>query len=137
MRAKEYLKQAFRLYDLIQANKDELKELEALSFSIPGTDYTKDRVQSSPRNDASYTNIIAKIDELERVIKADINAMLTLKFEIREVINNVRDNEERLVLKYRYLNFLSWEEIAIKMNISLRTVFRIHGSALNHVVIPE
>ena len=34
------------------------------------------------------------------------------------------------VLKYRYLEHLQWEEIAVKMNYSYRGVTKIHGKAL-------
>lgn len=137
MNAKQYLRQAYRLDELIQCNQRELDELRILAVSLPGTDYSKERVQSTPCGDASYTNIIAKIDELERVIKADIDSMLKLKIEIRKVVDKVRDNEEKLVLKLRYLNFNTWDEICSEMKLSMRTVLRIHIRALNNVIIPE
>ena len=135
MKAKEYLRQAYRLYDLIQSNKEELKQLKQLSVSLPGTDYSKERVQTSNSTDARYTEIIAKIDELERVIRQEIDDILTLKFEIRSVINSVADNSEKLVLKYRYLNFFTWDKICYKMGISLKTVHRIHNNALKNVKV--
>lgn len=135
MKAKEYLRQAYRLHDLIQSNKEELKNLKELSISLPGTDYSKERVQTSNSADARYTEIIAKIDELERVIQQEIDDMLALKLEIRNVINSVKDNSEKLVLKYRYLNFFTWDNICYRMNISLKTVHRIHNNALKNVKV--
>lgn len=137
MEAKEYLKQAYRLHDLIESNEAELKELQLLSVNIPGTDYTKDRVKSTPSTDASYTNIVIKIVDLEKVIKADIEKLLSLKREIWEVIDAVQDNEHKLILRYRYLNFLRWDEISSKMGFSYRTVFRIHEDALKHIKVPK
>jgi DNA-directed RNA polymerase specialized sigma subunit len=135
LKAKEYLRQAYRLHDLIQSNKEELKNLKELSISLPGTDYSKERVQTSNSADARYTEIIAKIDELERVIQQEIDDMLALKLEIRNVINSVKDNSEKLVLKYRYLNFFTWDNICYRMNISLKTVHRIHNNALKNVKV--
>lgn len=137
MRTKEYLKQAYRLNELIQCSKNELNELHELSTSLPGTDYSKDRVQTSLSGDAGYTNIVAKIDELEKIIKADIDKLLSLKLEIRSVIDSVQDNEERLLLKLRYLNFMTWDNVCNEMNVSMRTAHRIHNSALRHVIIPQ
>ena len=137
MVAKDYLRQAYRLDELIKCNQAELDELRILAVSLPGTDYSKERVQSTPSGDASYTNIIAKIDELERVIRADIDELLKLKIEIRKVVDEVRDNEERLVLKLRYLNFNTWDEICSETKLSMRTVLRIHIKALNNVKVPE
>ena len=133
MSAKQYLRQAYRLNELIQSNQRELDELHDLSTNLPGTDYSKDKVQTSNSNDASYTQIVAKIIELEKVIKEDIEKMLSLKLEIRTVINEVNDNEEKLLLKYRYLSFMSWEEICDEMNVSMRTAHRIHSLALQKV----
>lgn len=136
MHAKQYLKQAYRLNELIQCNKQELADLRLLSDNISGIDYSKDRVQISPTNEAGFTKIVAKIVELEKAINDDIEKMLSLKLEIRTTINKVQDNDEKLLLKHRYLNFLSWEDICDEMNISIRTAFRIHSNALNHVQVP-
>lgn len=137
LKAKDYLKQAYRLDDLIQNNQQELKELQELSTSIPATDYSKDRVQTSHSGEASYTKIIEKIIELEDVIRTDIQKLLSLKLEIRNVINDVQDNEEKLLLKCRYLNFMTWDEICDEINVSTKTAHRIHGRALQNVKVPE
>ena len=137
MQAKQYLKQIYRLNELIQCNKQELNDLRLLSDSIPGIDYSKDRVQTSPSGDAGFTNIIAKIIELENAISTDIEKMLSLKLEVRTVINEVQNNEEKLLLKLRYLNFLHWEDICDEMNVSMRTAHRIHAAALANVKVPE
>ena len=137
MQAKEYLNQAYRLNELIESNEQEIADLNLLKDSLPGTDYSKERVQSSSASDAGFTRIVDKIDELERAIIADTERMLSLKLEIRETINAVFDNEHKLVLKYRYLNFMSWGDICDKMNVSMRTAHRIHSDALADVKVPE
>lgn len=39
-----------------------------------------------------------------------------------------------LVLRYRYIDFLKWEDIAEKMEYySLKSVYRIHSAALDSV----
>lgn len=137
MCTKQYLKRAYRLNELIQSNQQELDELHELSTSLPGIDYSKDKIQTSGSNDAGYAKIVEKIIELEKAIKSDIEKLLSLKLEIRTVINAVEDNEEKLLLKHRYLNFMSWDEICYEMNVSMRTAHRIHSSALQNVVVPE
>lgn len=137
MNAKQYLKQAYRLNELIHSNKQELADLRLLSDSISGMDYSKDRVQTSTSSDAGFTNIVAKIVELEKVINIDTERMLSLKLEIRESINAVQDNDEKLLLKYRYLNFMSWEDVCSFMKVSMRTAHRIHAAALSNVVVPR
>ena len=136
MQVKAYLKQAYRLNELIQSDQQELEDLRLLASSVPGIDYSKDKVQSSPSGDAGFTNIVMRIVELEAAINKDIDRLLALKLEIRETINAVQDNEERLLLKYRYLNFMSWDDICSMMCISVRTAHRIHSSAIANVKIP-
>ena len=45
--------------------------------------------------------------------------------------------DEQLVLRYRYLDDCTWEEISRMLNVSLRTVHRIHGSALQNFSVPD
>lgn len=137
MQAKDYLKQAYRLNELIQCNKLELTNLRYLSDDIPGVDYSKDRVQTSPSCEARFVKTVHKIIDLENAIYADIEKLLSLKLEIRTVINAVKDNEERLLLKHRYLNFMQWDDICVVMNVSMRTAHRIHTAALANVKVPD
>ena len=57
---------------------------------------------------------------------------MCLKDAINVAIDSLASREEQLVLRYRYLDNCSWEEISQMLNVSLRTVHRIHGSALQH-----
>ena len=47
------------------------------------------------------------------------------------------DTDERLVLRYRYIQGLTWEQIGLEMNADERTIRRWHGNALLHITIPE
>ena len=137
MDAKEYLSQAYRLNDLIKSNEQEIADLNELKCSLGGIDYSKDRVQTSSSGDAGFTKIVAKITDLERIIREDTERMLTLKLNIRESINAVPDNEQRLALKLRYLNFMSWDEVAEQMGVAQRTAIRIHDIGITFVKVPK
>lgn len=132
MNVKQYLNQLYRLDEFIESNQEELERLKEVAVSIKAMNTDKDVVQeSSTSTDAKYVDIIAKIDELERLINEELNRFFTLKMEIRTFINGVKDADERLLLKYKYINFYTWNEIHVKMNMSIRNVHRIHKSALN------
>lgn len=60
-----------------------------------------------------------------------------LRSEINAAIESMENPEERLLLKYRYLKNESWEDISYELNVSYRTVHRIHASSLNNFVVPE
>lgn len=138
MNAKQYLKQAYRLNEMIKSNQEELSALRESASSIAGIDYSKDKVQSSKSSgDAGFVNVVAKIVELEDSINADIAKCISLKNEIRTVINNVQDADEKLLLRLRYINFKTWDEICEELYVSLRTVHRVHAAALEHVNVPK
>ena len=137
MKAQEYLKKAHKLYELIESLKDELAELRVLADSIASPVLSDMPKAPSRSAEPPYVRYVTKIVELEDKITAEIENYLATKDEIRNVINDVPDNEERLLLRYRYINFLEWEDIAERMHVTTRTAHRIHGAALLRVKIPE
>lgn len=137
MNAKEYLQQAYRLNELINSNLVELQQLRDFSTSIAPVDVSKERVQGGIDSHDKIGSIVAKIADLDNVINNDIDKLVDLKQEIRTAINNVENDDERLLLRYRYINFYGWDEIRKKLCMSMRTVHRVHSSALQNIVIPE
>lgn len=134
MNAKQFLKQAYKLNEVIKSDKQELESLRCLAESI-SNDISQERVQTSVTND-KITNIIANIVDLENEIYKEIEQLVQLKKEIRDVINSVENVNEKLLLKYRYLMFLQWEEICEEMSYSPRQIHRIHDSALENIKVP-
>ena len=39
----------------------------------------------------------------------------------------------QIVLEHRYLCYHSWEEIAVELNMNIRSVYRLHSEALQEV----
>lgn len=138
MTAKEYLKQAYLLDKQIQVEVKELEQLRNMRGAIQGCSYGE-KVGSNPnRNtEAPFIKTIEKIWEYEQKIDAKIDKMVDLRSEINASIEKMENPEERLLLKYRYLKNESWEDIAYELNVSYRTVHRIHASALNNFIVPE
>ena len=73
--------------------------------------------------------------ELENTIDEEIDRLVDLKVEIRSVINEVSDCDQQMILRYRYIHFCSWEDIANQMGYGLRWVHTLHGKALNAVEV--
>ena len=137
METKQYLRKAYRLHELIESEKAELDALKDLAHSVSSSNVSDMPKSPSKDNSAPYEKCVLKMVDLEAKIKKEIQEYILLAEEIREVINNVEDNEERLLLRHRYLHFLEWEEIEEKMHLSKRSVHRIHSSALQNVKVPE
>ena len=134
MNAEQFLKQAYKLNEQIKCDKEELESLRSLAESVSG-DMTQERVQTSTVGD-KIVNIIAKIVDLENEINEEIEQLIELKKNIRDVINQVENVNEKLVLKYRYLLFFQWDKICDKLNYSRRQIRRIHDSALENIKVP-
>lgn len=138
MTAKQYLKQGYRLKELIQTHRDELAQLRSMLGSVQGVSYDKVGGCATKWNgDTAEYNLVIKCVDLEAQIQQEINSMVALMQEIHNTIEGVHNNDERLVLRCKYILFLSWEETAQRMNYSDTQVRRLHGSALLSVVVPD
>jgi len=80
---------------------------------------------------------LEKIDEIQRDVEKKVAYLVRLKEEINAAIDMLASRDEQLLLRYRYLDDFTWEEIARMLNVSLRTVHRIHGSALQNLIVPD
>lgn len=135
MTAKQYLRQAYRLNELINSDIQELEQLKALSRSISSPNLSG-MPSGSRKQEAPFANAVMKIVDLEKVIDAEIDRFVDLKKEIRTVISTAEDNSQQLCLKLRYLQFLKWESVATEMDLSLKQVHRIHNEALQAIKLP-
>lgn len=136
MTAKEYLRRAYRLDQQIDSHVAELEHLRELSSRIQSSKFGE-RVSGTRGTEASYTRIIDKITDMQQRINAEIDTLVDLKAELNIAIELVSDVDERLLLRYRYINNTSWDDIAKALNVSSRTVHRIHASALQNFVVPQ
>jgi len=132
MKAKEYLRKLQRLDTVINQKLNELSGLKAMLTSVGSTDYSKERVQTSLSGDASFVKIINKISTLEEEINAEIDRFVDEKHRIINQIQQLKKSDEIFVLHKRYVEFLTFEKIAVEMNYSIRNIYFIHGRALQH-----
>lgn len=137
MTAKQYLKQGYRLNEMIKSDLEELEQLRQFSTSISSSNLSGDTVSGSRPQEARFVNAVNKIVDLEVKINIEIDNYVDLKDTIRESINQLTNNDEKLLLRYRYINFFAWEDICKKLNVSMRTVHRFHASALQNIRVPE
>lgn len=117
----------------IRAKKETAAALYELATSVPGIDTTTLKVQTSSR---SENEIINKYLDLERELKKDIAAVLEKKEVVYKKLQAL-DGLEKDIMQLRYIGGLSWDEIADKINVSSRHVYRIHDKALEklkHVI---
>ena len=137
MTAKEYLNQARHLDALINCRLREIDYWRDLSSSVAGMKF--DGMPHSPNHptEAPFVRCLEKIDEIQRDVEDKVAYLVRLKEEINTAIDMLASRDEQLLLRYRYLDDFTWEEIARMLNVSLRTVHRIHGSALQNFIVPD
>lgn len=136
--AKDYLKRAYLLDKQINVEIQEMELMKTMRGQVQGMFYGE-RIGTNPNRDieAPFIKTIEKIWEREQRINEKIDKLVDLKTEIDAAIDQMKNAEERLLLKYRYLKNESWEDIAMDLNVSYRTVHRIHASALRNFVVLE
>lgn len=136
MTTKEYLSQVYHLERKIKQLKLRSEEFERLSYSVPGPSYGE-RIGSNPnRNlEAPFVKWLMKKDEVDRKIQSLEEEVASLKATILAAIDELENEDYKNILIMRYLDILTWEEIAEKMYYSLATIKRWHNRALDMLKI--
>lgn len=129
---KRYLMKYKRLSLEIDREIDELAHWEAVATKVtptysdlPKGTSTEDRLQTTAE----------KIIELSAQISRDIARLVNIRETIEDAIRNVQNENHRVLLQYRYIDGLTWEQIADQMHYDRSHVCRLHGKALEEIVI--
>ena len=133
MTAKEFLRRARsvdRRVDEAQERVDRLRaRLEAGRMSS---------VTGMPRGGAKdWTETADRLIELERVVNARTRELVRLKLAAIDVIRSVEEPRLAEVLELYYIDGLTWEQVAQRMDITPRWAQSLHGQALTRVRVPE
>lgn len=134
MTAKEYLQQVKKLDSQIKNKK---LEKEAIWNSMKGCSAIsyepKIGTSGTINNKSPQEKYYPLLERYEKEIEVDIERLVKLKKEIIDVIDQLENGDEVNLLYMRYIQFLKWDDIAKKMNLSYQHVHRIHARALENV----
>lgn len=75
---------------------------------------------------------VEKIWELERKLSAKLSDMVEQRQAIERAIESL-PNKQKQLMRYRYIDGMKWENVAVEMNMEYRWVLRIHGRALQEI----
>ena len=133
MTAKEFLRQA----RTVDRRIDEATErVERLRAKLEAGRMSS--IIGMPRGGASdWTATADRLIELEKDVNARIRDMCRLKRLAMEAIDRVEEARLREVLELYYIDCLTWGQVAQKMGMNLRWVYRLHGRALIRVQVPD
>lgn len=128
MTAKEYLSQARYLDARINTK---IKQLEALNTLATSATSVLTGMPHSPNKATSkMADIVDKIVDLQAEINRDIDALVDLKGEMRSKLEMVPAEDYKAILEMRYLCFMSWEQIASNLGLSVPYTYKLHDRAL-------
>lgn len=131
MTSKEYLNQAYHINSRIECKLQQVESLRNLATRV--TSVFIDMPHCTTTDNCKLEKTITKIIDLENEIDADIDKLVDLKKEISNVINSVENEEYRIILEMRYLNFKTWEEIAVALHYTVRWIYKLHSKALQKI----
>ncbi len=109
-----------------EAQLDEVRQSK-LSLGI-----VNDGMPHSSGGAVDLSGYMAKVDELERDIVQIRYHRICEFHKIQTLIEQMEDEQEKLLLTYRYLRDYNFDRIAEEMGYTYRHVIRIHGRALEN-----
>lgn len=127
MTAKEYLSQYRKLkFDAMRYEAD-YRELMSL-LDIASVDYTAIKVQT-PHTD-HMADIIAEANGRLEALKTILTRVYRMREDILRLIDILPEGRYKCVMTERYINGMTFDEIADTIGRTRRTAERIHGEAL-------
>lgn len=128
MTAREFLRQSLKVKCKLDCKLEQVQELKDLANRITpvfnGTPTVSNKCLSK------LESAIVNLQEQSEILGEDVVKYLQVRSEIADTITAVIDEDERLILEYRYLTFRKWRQIAAEMNVSLQRVYQLHDQAL-------
>lgn len=112
--------------------RKQLQREELKSCLLPnGIQYDLDKVQTSPKDKVS--EIMARVDELDRQIEELMQKKALLVIEIGEAIEQLPDGNEKTVLTGFYIGRMPMEKVAALIDYSLRRAYYFRKQGAIHL----
>lgn len=86
---------------------------------------------------ADWTETADRLIELERVVNARTRELVRWKLAAIDAIRAIEEPRLAEVLELYYIDGFTWEQVAQRMDLDKRWVFRLHGKALQKIEVPE
>lgn len=126
MQIKDYLNSIKFCEDEIQSFVQQKEQLRC-SIELKTTNFNENKVQESSK---IYDDKYIKYIEVCEILNKKIDDLIALKLKISNEIDLLDKGDERIVLRKKYINLMTFEQIAVDIDYDIRSVHRIHGNAL-------
>ncbi len=110
--------------------EDELLALR-LSKRYPSSAITG--MPSGGSGGKDLSGYVAAVDELEGKIQNNRYQLIKTYTEISDVICALEDETQQRIMRLRYLQCMSWDEIAFKTGYATSWIYKLHGWALQYI----
>ena len=130
MTAKEYLQQ----YRSIQREIEDIDRRMAqirLKYAAPSAINYSD-MPKAHNSEHDLSDYIVKMDELTDYMISKYTRLRGIEVDIYMRVDRMENQKERELLRYRYIDGMTWTEIADALDTTERNVYFIHGRALRH-----
>lgn len=126
--AKQYLEQLKVIDTKINQKMEELDNLMINATSTGAIDYSKDRVQTSPRNTQEMK--ICKYVDLDKEINREIDEFVDIKRKVIKEIQDLNVDHYVKILFKVYVQYKTIKDTAIEIGMSYQYVRELHKKAL-------
>jgi len=130
MTAKEYLQQ----YRHIQREIEDIDRRMAqirLKYAAPSAINYSD-MPKAHNSEHDLSDYIVKMDELTDYMISKYTRLRGIEVDIYMRVDRMENQRERELLRFRYIDGMTWTEIADALDTTERNVYFIHGRALRH-----
>ena len=120
--------------------KAEAKDIELrmaelrLKYSLPSSAPYSDMPHAHNSNH-DLSDYAVKMSELEQLLIDQYTRCMGIEIDIYKRLDMMDNQSERELLQYRYIDDMTWEQIAKVLSYDVRHVYRLHGAALMHFPI--
>ena len=112
--------------DQLEAEKRDLYCIQAVQI----TDMPKNHKQRD------LSDLMPKLERLQNKIGDRIDKSITLRNEIEDSISSL-EPAERVLMRLRYIEGLTWEQVAVEMHYSYKWVCVLHGRILDKMRVQK
>ena len=132
---KERLRGCVTLRREAEQLKERLDEIEAIMHAPRNQRLTGMPSGGGDGGSAAEAMVIQHLALMDRY-RAKLAALAAEQLAVEQAIDTL-EQRERVLMRYRYIQGLTWEEICVAMHYSWRQVHRIHASALQQLAEKE
>lgn len=126
--AKEYLNEIKYIDDDIRSRQEELDRLRQ-SIMIKTSTVRAEVVQETRKG--AFDERYMKLIQIGEEMNAKIDELVDTKVKVSNEIDLMSDRLSRIILREKYINLKTYEQIAELLHYDVSYIHRKHGRALN------